>query len=208
MQIGQNAKCTRHRTLSMKNLVFYYRKILDIKFTYFPASFAFNFLVSYIYIYIYISSNQCNYLIWHETLNSGTTLPLQTLLLKFDTAIPTFRSLHLRYMDMEQYTKTSELCTNVYLIYLYETTQAEWNIPKYKVLQYSKLIHLKVSTEFLQKDSQSSWNSGIIQKVGDMKFFKEKIEYIFVIFFEKDFLFQVHIYCCSSFPFYFLAPYK
>ena len=42
------------------------------------------------------------------------------------------------------------------------------------VLQCSKLFYYKVSGEFLRQDSQSSYNFGKIQNVGETKLSQEK----------------------------------
>ena len=70
------------------------------------------------------------------------------------------------------------------------------------VLQCSKLIYYKVSSEFLRQDSQSSYSFGKIQNVGETELSEE--EKVSVLF-EKDFIFRFHIYLYASFPSYFLV---
>ena len=54
-------------------------------------------------------------------------------------------------------------------------TGAKQYIHKYLVLQYSKLLYYKVSSEFLQQDWQSSYSFGKIQNVGQTEISEEKI---------------------------------
>ena len=48
-------------------------------------------------------------------------------------------------------------------------------IDKYMVLQCSKLLYCKVSSEFQRQDSQSSYSFGKIQQVGETDISEEKI---------------------------------
>ena len=53
------------------------------------------------------------------------------------------------------------------------------------VLQCAKHFYYKVSGEFLQQDSQSSYSFGKIQNVGEAELFEEKK---FSVSLEKDFI--------------------
>ena len=61
------------------------------------------------------------------------------------------------------------------------------------VLQCSKLFSpvLKVSNDFLPRDSQSSYSFGKIQNVGETEISQEKKISVSL---EKDFIFRFHIY--------------
>ena len=48
-------------------------------------------------------------------------------------------------------------------------------IHNYMVLQRSKLIYYKVSSEFLRQDSQSSYSFGMIQNVGETELSEERV---------------------------------
>ena len=59
------------------------------------------------------------------------------------------------------------------------------------VLQCAKHFYYKVSGEFLQQDSQSSYSFGKIQNVGEAELFEEKK---FSVSLEKDFILYIYIY--------------
>ena len=57
------------------------------------------------------------------------------------------------------------------------------------VLQCAKHFYYKVSGEFLQQDSQSSYSFGKIQNVGEAELFEEKK---FSVSLEKDFILYIY----------------
>ena len=74
---------------------------------------------------------------------------------------------------------------------------------KYMVLQCSKLLYYKVSSEFLRQDSQSSYSFGKIQNVGETTFWRKKISVLLDLL-KKDFIFRFHMYFSASFASNFL----
>ena len=70
------------------------------------------------------------------------------------------------------------------------------------VLQCSERFYSKVSSGFLQQDSEGSYSFGKIQNVGDQELSEEK----FSISLEKNFMFRFHRNFSTSFVFYFLVP--
>ena len=69
------------------------------------------------------------------------------------------------------------------------------------VLQCSKLFDSKVSSGFLQQDSQRSYSFAKIQNVGATELSEVKKS----ILIKKDFIFHFCIYFPTSFAFYFLV---
>ena len=65
------------------------------------------------------------------------------------------------------------------------------------VLKCSKLFNSKLSSGFLQQDSQSSYGSGKNQNVRVQNFLMKKDS----VSLEKDFIFQFYIYFSTSFAF-------
>ena len=57
------------------------------------------------------------------------------------------------------------------------------------VLQCAEHFYYKVSGEFLQQDSQSSYSFGKIQNVGEAELFEEKK---FIVSLEKDFILYIY----------------
>ena len=64
----------------------------------------------------------------------------------------------------------------------------------YMALQCSKIFHNKVSSEFLRQDSQSLYNFGKIQNVGETE-----------LSLEKDLIFRFRLYFSASFALHFIV---
>ena len=94
-----------------------------------------------------------------ETLNSGANTSWGAFFIKLSVATATFKNQlkiailkeQLKKRDSKKEDTSSELYTNVYLMWLCCMIRAKWHIDKYIVLQYSQLVHLKVLKQ--------SWNT-------------------------------------------------